>query len=379
MKIMHICLVGAGFNEGWSYQENMLTKYNSLAGHDVSIITSQWIRNPNGGIIKLDKTKYVDINSCKIYRLPIKNRFKPSNRFRRYLGIEEVLNEENPDVIYVHNFQFLDITKIADYIQKNPNVRLYVDSHTDRNNSAQNWISLNILHKFFYKKIIKSIIKYVDKVFYISYEGKDFLKEVYGIPESLLEFYPLGGVVVNEKEKGKHRLGKRRNLGVSQEDIVFCHSGKMDNKKRTYEILENFSKVKDKRFRLIIIGSFTSEVEKRVMPLIQKDNRVIYLGWKSSEELIQYIAASDLYLQPGSQSATMQNALCAGTPVLFENVKSHQPYINGNAFVIDNYDEMKDIFIRISNNPEILKQMSKKAYIIAREILDYEKLADRIK
>ena len=104
----------------------------------------------------------------------------------------------------------------------------------------------------------------------------------------------------------------------------------------------------------------------------------MYLGWKNSEELIKYIAASDLYLQPGSQSATMQNALCAGTPVLIENVKSHEAYMSGNAFIINNYEDMEIVFAKICEDPSVLKKMSERVYDLAVNNLDYKKLAERI-
>ena len=39
MKIVHICLAG-GYTEGLNYQENIITKYQALDGHEVSVLTT---------------------------------------------------------------------------------------------------------------------------------------------------------------------------------------------------------------------------------------------------------------------------------------------------------------------------------------------------
>lgn len=378
MKILHVCLVGAGFNDGWGYQENMLAKYNSINGHQVSVLTSQYIRKSSGDLTKINQTNYYDENNTNIIRLPLKKGSKPDNKFRTFVGVKKVLETIKPEIIFIHNFQFFDLFKVIKYVKNNPNVTLYIDSHTDMNNSANNWVSRNILHKLIYRNFAKRTLKYVKKIFFISYEVEEFLRNIYKIPTSFLEFYPLGGTIISEEEKKRICFKVRKEINVSSEEILFCHSGKMDDKKKTYELIRNFVEIEDDRLRLILIGTFSKIVKEKVMPYINNDKRIIYLGWKDSEELVKYIAASDLYLQPGSQSATMQNALCSGTPVLISDVKAHQVYLKGNAFAIGKLDEIKDVFIKVCEEPAILNEMSKKAFVLARRILDYKKLADRI-
>jgi glycosyltransferase involved in cell wall biosynthesis len=378
MKILHICLASA-FTEGMTYQENFLSTENSKAGHEVTII-SDCYKYENGRKIPTDPEEKTLEDGTRLIRLKydkVLNDFI-SNKVRKITNLYNEIMKIQPDVIMLHNLSGWETISVARYKKNNPRIRLYGDSHTDRNNSGSNWISLNVLHKFFYKSIIKRSLKFFDKVFYISFEGKDFLMDIYNIPEDILEFYPLGGTIISEEAKRNYRKEKREELGIHENDILLCHSGKMDIKKRTYEIIYNFSRVQNNNIKLILIGVFSDDVERKVSSLIDKDSRIIYLGWQGSDELIKYLAASDLYMQPGSQSATMQNALCTGTPVLFENVRSHEPYKAGNAFAINSCSEMESILKEISNNPKVLNYMSEKAYVLARKLLDYKKLAERI-
>lgn len=377
MKILHIGLVGP-FNDDMTYQGSILPKENKKAGHEVIVITScyKWNENqiievPEDDIIK-DGIRYIRIAYDRIISPTITEKVRKTKKLIMYL--EEI----KPDIIFNHDIQTYELITLYKYKKKNPKVKLYADSHSDKNNSANNWLSLHILHGFFYKRIIQNSIVCFEKILYISYEVKEFLNEIYDISDNILEFYPLGGTILPLEEKNIYRQEKREELGLSEQDIVFCHSGKMDSKKRTYDLLCNFKEVKNEKLRLIIIGVFSDELQEKIMQLIKEDNRVLYLGWKSSDELIKYIAASDLYVQPGSQSATMQSALCSGTPVLFTNVPSHEAFMKGNALAINEPKELEKIFKEISKNPGILKEMSQKSYKLANELLDYKKMAERI-
>ena len=377
MRILHVGLVGP-FNDDMAYQGSILPKENKKAGHEVIVITScyKWSENqvikvPEEDRIK-DGIRYIRIEYDRIISPVITEKIRKAKTFKKYL------DELKPDIIFNHDLQTFELLTLKNYKKNNPKVKIYADSHSDKHNSANNWFSLNLMHRFFYKTIIQNAIGSFERILYISYEVKEFLCDTYDIPDNILEFYPLGGTILPFEEKSMYRKEKRVELGLSEHDIVFCHSGKMDSKKRTYELLYNFNKVKNKNLRLIIIGVFSEELQEKIMQLINEDNRVLYLGWKSSDELIKYIAASDLYVQPGSQSATMQSSLCSGTPVLFTNVESHKSFMKGNAFMINEPHEMEAIFYQIIEDPSILREMSQMSYKLAYELLDYKKMAEKI-
>jgi len=379
MKILHCCL-SCFYIDDYNYQENILPRIHKQNGNDVLIIasTETYIDNQRLGYVK--PKAYLTNDNIVIHRIPYKKYFPRflMKKIRDYRGTLKIIEAFKPDIIMFHGVPAFELLKIAKYKKEHRNVKLYVDSHEDKNNSGTNFFSKYFFHKLFYRWIVSKSIKFIDKILYLSAESKDFLIDFYKIPERILEFYPLGGIVIDRATKSAQREEIRSLLGISPDDILFCHSGKMDEKKKTIEIIKNFVKTSNNKFKLIIIGTFTSDVSSNVMPLIQSDKRVQFLGWKKSEELLKYIAGSDLYLQPGGQSATMQNALCVGTPVLFENVKSHQFYMRGNAFAINHSDEMANIFEEINRNPSILKKMSEKSFAFAEEFLDYEKLAHRL-
>lgn len=376
-KILHINL-GGPYNHDMGYQGAILPKENFKAGHEVTVITScfKW---SEGRIIEVEEEdivhngiRYIRLQYSKIINKSI------SEKMRHTKKLKQLIYTIKPDIIMQHDLQSLDLYKVKKYKNDNPEVIIYADSHTDANNSAQNIISKYLLHKIVYKKIIKDNLDIFNKVLCISLETMAFLNEIYRIPKDMLEFYPLGGTIIELNEKKLYRKVVREELNISDDAIVFCHSGKLDKKKKTLELIMSFRQIKNDKAILIIVGSVTGEIKREFLDLLNEDERIHFLGWKSADDLHKIIAASDLYLQPGSQSATMQNALCLGTPVLIENNLSHQAYSNSNAILIDSIAEIPEKLNHVLDNPSLLKELSINAYKFAVKELDYKILAQRI-
>ena len=166
-------------------------------------------------------------------------------------------------------------------------------------------------------------------------------------------------------------------MQVREDEILLVHSGKFDENKRTKELINAFSKAANKKLKLVLIGKFDETYRKIVEPLFLNNEQIIYEGWKGGEELLQYLCACDLYVQPGSQSATMQNALCCKCAVMLTPVKSHYFLLRENAFYINNEEEITDILKNLTDKNEIIIKQER-AFEIAKNKLDYSVLAKRI-
>jgi len=379
MKIVHCCL-SCFYIDNYNYQENALPRQNKLDGHDVSIIasTETFINNTNLGYVQ--PSQYVNEDGIPVRRIPYRKipMYFIRRKVRSYKGVYQILERENPDVILFHGVPAWELRNIVKYKVAHPGTKLYVDSHEDLNNSARDFLSRNILHKVFYRYIIRSVYSYIDKIFYLSYETKDFLTTIYGIPEKKLEFYPLGGTILEDQEYLAKRDRIRRELDLSNEDILLVHSGKLDNLKKTEDILRALIQVPSQRLQLVIVGSIPEDMKPVLQPLIEVDKRVNYVGWKTADELMEYLCAADVYVQPGSQSATMQNAICCGCAMILYPHKSHEPYLQGNGYYVKSIEDMRQVFQEIDDDPSVLKNMSDNSMKIAKELLDYKKLAARL-
>ena len=379
MKIAHLCLSNF-YYDGFSYQENLLVSQNVNDGHDVIVIASTESIDENGDIKFLDCGKYLGNDGANVIRISY-SRLIPKNlqhKFRSYKGLLKELNKFKPDIIYFHGLSAYELLSLKEYKEKNHGVKIILDCHSDKYNSAVGFLSRNILHNFFYKRFFIKTVPFVDKVFCISLEAMDFAIDFYRTPKEKVEFFPLGGNCLEDEKYFQLRNKVRAELDINKDKIMILQTGKMNAKKRIVESIIQFKKVSNDNFVYIIAGSLEEDVKSEVLELVSSDERIRYLGWVNSVELKGLLCASDVYLQPGSQSATMQQSICLRNPVILDNVRSHKPFVEGNGWLIDSFDDMSKIFENISASPFILNEMSERSYQIAKEKLDYKMLAKKI-
>lgn len=379
MKIVHLDL--AGFHtENMLYQTNLLTKYNRQDGHDTTIVTTTY-RWEGADIVYAPPCDRIVEDDVRLIRLPYANPIRKFQfqKFRKVCGLYKTLEMLQPDVIMCHCTQFWSILDIIIYKKRHPEVKFYADTHTAEYNSGTNWLSLHVLHRIFYRYLLQKAIPYLEKYFYVGESERKFSLAHYNVPEHLMEFYPLGGVLPSENSYKERRLRRRAELGVNEGQKLLLHTGKLDVLKRTDELLRAFSAVSELDAKLAIIGSIPKERESLLHSLIEKDDRIIYLGWKSGAELQEYLCACDLYCQPGSVSATLQNAVCCSSPIM---TYPHDPYTKnldyGNMLWVKTEDDMCQVFHDLAAGKLNLDDLRAGSARCARELLDYRALAARL-
>lgn len=379
MKIAHLCL-SCFYIDGFGYQENELVRQHVIDGHDVIVVASTENFGADRRLTYVEPSTYVGKDGAKVIRLPYR-KFLPQKLMRKlrpHPGVFRLLEEINPDIIMFHGLCGWELFAAAKYKRKYPQVKLYVDSHEDANNSARNFASKYLLHHFYYASIIKRCRKYFEKVLCVSIETMDFVANTYGVPRSELEFYPLGGQIFDDTEYAARRERGRLGAGVTDGQVMLLQSGKMGPRKKVLESLRAFNKTQGDHLRFILAGSFDERLREAAETIIATDTRIRFLGWKNSDELCDLLCAADVYVQPGTQSATMQMSLCARCPVVLDEVPSHIPFVEGNGWLLKKTDDLTAVFHAISENPDTLSPMSTQSLRIATHLLDYRALAARI-
>lgn len=381
MKILHMA-ISDHYTEGMTYQDNMLIRQNLLDGHEVTIITDNYMY-VNGEIVKGKEEDYIYTPGLRV----IRKAYHPylnetiSSKICRIDGLYELIDSIDPDVILYHSVYGQPMKVMAAYLKMHPQTRAFIDCHESLYNSGSGHgkIANYLFYRVFQKHYLKYVMPYTHKILSVSYNSTEFLKKMYGIPDEQIEFYPLGGVVMSLEEREQYREARRNELALNPEDILLVHSGKLEPTKRTEELLDAFYDVKSNGIRMIIIGSIPADMHDILMPKIQRDNRVQYLGWKSGNELQEYICAGDLYIQPGLGSATLQNAACCGTAVAVYPHLGYTPVFGEeNVFYIKTKEDIVSLLNRILEDRSYLEAMREKTYSVAKNVLDYRVLAARL-
>ena len=379
MKIAHIGLASF-FTENMTYQDNQLTNQNVLDGHEV-LIVSNAAKYEGGKVVETGYEDFYLENGARLVRLPYRKVLtrSVSEKLRVVDGLYGLLESFAPDVVMSHNLAYWSVLDVIRYKKNHPEVRFYADTHTSVYNSGRNWISLHIQHRLLYRYLTQRALPYLESYFYVGATEREFSKENYGVPLERMEYFPLGGNPPEGKDYLEKRAKRRGELNLSEDEVLLLHSGKLDALKRTKELLEAFAAVPELKAKLAIIGSIPENEKQNLLPLMEADQRVVYLGWKKAPELLEYLCACDLYCQPGSVSATLQNAVCCGSAILsYPHMIYTEGLDYGNILWAESRADMEETFRNIADEKIDLEALRAGSRKCAQELLDYRVLAARL-
>ena len=379
MKITHICLCGP-YTDGLNYQENLITKYQIKSGHDVSIVASQFEWDKNGKIAQNENQEYINNDNCRVYRLEIKDGKDVFYRFKHYNKIYETIEKIAPDVIFIHNVQFLDIKQIVKYA-KNIDVKIYVDNHADFSNSGKNILSKYILHGIIWKHMAHIIEPYTTRFYGVLPARVDFLKNIYKLPSDKCELLVMGAddELVEKYSDNELKEELRKNVKLNKNDFVIVTGGKIDKfKLQTILLMKAIKNIGNENIKLLIFGSVENEIKPEFDALCD-GKRIQYLGWASQEESYKYFSMADLVVFPGRHSVYWEQVASMGIPMVckYWDGTAHID-IGGNVKFLneDSVEEIQKVLEEIINDENAYSNMKNNAMKMDKEKFLYSNIAD---
>jgi 1,2-diacylglycerol 3-alpha-glucosyltransferase len=387
MKILMLCDF---YNESLEYQENLLTKYYTKHGYDVTVIASTYDL-----VFDLYTDNYDNNASAKTYYdgkakiIKLRNKYKIRiglmNRLRIYENTYQVFEEECPDLIYIHDIM-PDILSAIKYKKLHPHCKIIMDYHADYSNSGKNWLSLKILHGVIRKWILDQARPHLSKIFPIVPAGATFLNEIYGVPYSEMELLPLGADTDLGQLTRTRKMGQqlRESFGISTNETIIFTGGKLNPAKKTELLIDAFKLISRPDLHLFIVGD-ASEIDKEYKnQLLNQANgiqNIHFTGWLSNEDIYPYLDMADMAVFPASQSILWQQAISMGLPLIVGDLGHQDPsYLNkyGNIIILSKEDIRSDkIFEAIQSlitNPSRIRQMRTGAERVTDELLNWDKL-----
>lgn len=377
MKVTHVCL-SCFYIDDFLYQENELVRRHVADGHDVTVIASTETFDNRGELTYVAPRSYMGSDGAPVIRLPYRRGLPAvlARKVRAYPGVYRLLADLAPQVVVCHGPAGWELLTVARYVRDHPGVILHIDSHADAFNSAQGWASRHLLHGQFYRRILHRAMRVSGPLLCVAPSAMDFARKVYGVPEDRMEFFPLGGEVLDDDARAARRSATRDRLGVGADQILIVQSGKQGRAKKLPQSLRALAQVPDPRLRLVIAGLLQDDIRDEVEALVAQDPRVTFLGWQNPGQLTDLLCAADVYLQPGTQSATMQQALCCGCAVILADLDSHAPYRQGNGWFVGDEAALVEALRAV---PEAdLPTMQARSLEFARRVLDYRAMAERM-
>ena len=380
MRITHICL-GGPYTDNFTYQDNLLTKYQVINGHIVTIIASKWQFDNKGNYVLSNKSDYVNSDGVIVKRLPMYIFEHYNNKFQIFKGLYDVVDSSKPDVIFVHGSGSISNIVIAKYAKKHK-VRIYADNHSDFSNTGRNWISKYILQMGFGRLFANILEPYVTKFYGVLPIRVDYLTDVYRLPESKCELLVLGAddSCVSRASDINVKRAIRSKYNIEHTDFLIVTGGKIDAfKKQTILLLKAIKRFSDKRIKIIVFGSVVDELKEEIQALVDQD-RILYIGWIDSKYSYDIFASADLVVFPGRHSVFWEQAAAQGIPMLCKYWPGTQHVdLGGNVkFIYDDsieciYDNLKNIIY----NKECYNKMKTIAVDKGMKYFSYQEIAKR--
>lgn len=377
MRILHCCLA-CFYIDNYSYQENILPRYHKLMGHEVKIVASTESFDKNGLITYVEPKRYTNEDGIEVVRLPYVKYLpdKVVKKLRRYKGLWEELLDFEPEFIFIHDIQFLDIDIIRKYA-KTHEVKIVADCHADFSNSARNFISKYILHGLIYKHCAQLIEPYVTKFYGVLPARVDFLKNVYKLPAKKVDLLVMGSEDVKAEEAmNPERISRNRvKYGVAPSDFVIVFGGKIDkHKTQVLMLMDAVNTMEDKNVKLLVFGSIIPDLKKAVED--RCSDRVKYIGWATSDQSYDYFGMADVVCFPGRHSVYWEQVAGMGIPLIVKRWDgTTHVNVGGNVLFLetDNVDEIKNAISKVQESYDTFK----KAAVRGKDTFMYSKIAER--
>jgi 1,2-diacylglycerol 3-alpha-glucosyltransferase len=390
MKIVMLCDF---FNEDLEYQENLLARYYHKRGHKVTVVCSlydsifdYYVDKPVSGSPRIYQT-----GNAKVIKLPY--RYNILHRLRAYPKIDDILSEERPDLIYVHDIM-LNLPECIVYVKQHPETRMIMDYHGDYTNSGRNWLSLRVLHGVIRKWFLDRARPHLEKIFPIVPASTEFLRDIYGVPEEEMELLPLGVDLEFARKVKESGAGAalRRTLGIPADAFVIFTGGKLHPYKKTEHLLEAFRTLDRADMHILLVGTAAAEdadYARMLTELADEHPRIHFRGWLNREQVYAHLDAADLAVFPASQSVLWQQAISMELPLILAETsellrgRSEVGYMNehGNIIVLDDQRPVPPQIVAHLNaliaDPERRARMAEGARRTAEELLDWEVLIER--
>ena len=383
MKILHVCITSNVFNKDYAYQDNIISKYHSLLGHEVTIMAPVYsgFDKETGRVLCVKPGVEVIENKIKLYRLaPL---FHPliDRHIHFCKKFKQTVELVSPNFIFVHGVTSPNYRFFNKYKKAHPEVIIVFDSHADYNNSCSNLLS-RFYSRFFVRWfIIPHIVHLTDFFYGVTPARCVFLNEMYGVPKDKIHLLPMGAddEEMHLDDKSEIRKAVREEYHVGKDDFLIVTGGKIDPLKNIHVLTDAVSKSRYEHIKIIIFGSIRDDMKPFFNRLLS--DRVQYVGWQPSNEVYRFFYAADIVIFPGLHSVLWEQAVASMVPCAFSRITGFEHVdIGGNCILMEGKtsDYYQSLIERLYLDSEFYGQLYTKAHSEKTKIFLYSNIARKV-
>ena len=334
MKIVHIA-PNAPYNECWSYQENILPKYQEKLGHSVVLIITN-MEHKDGALKETLCTDSISQDGFRVIRMA-QQRFKPAI-FRSelsWLSVYSTLEIERPDFIFYHGLVSATIFEVCRYKRVvNPACVIVQDNHMDYNIGFKLRSLKGIILKGVYSTIFLLTKRYISKVYGVTPWRVDYAQKFFGVPADMTDVLIMGADddKIDFARREEIRASIRKKHGIQDNDFLIVTGAKIDARKKIHLLMEAVNQIKG--VKLLVFGNVLDDIKEEFNK--QLSDKVQWVGFIPSDDAYNYFFAADLVVFPGQHSVLWEQACACKVPCVFARWPGMEHVDNGgNACFID--------------------------------------------
>lgn len=375
MKILHVAPLSP-YNVGWSYQDNLLPKYQRKLGHEVRIIVSTF-ENTSNGKKDVGEQDFVLDDGVHVYR---RKRFLGNSLIGKaisFTDISDILDEFEPDFIMIHSMITLSVFQAIQYKKKkNPNCIIIHDNHLDENIGKRKTKFLTDIYYRYWKFVNTFAQKYVAKYYGVTPWRQEFLINRFGISPDKTDVLIMGAddELIDFENRNAIRNDVRNKYNITDE-FVICTGGKIERNKKIDILMKA---VKDiPHVKLLVFGNVAEDYKEEIRKSLNAN--VIIIGWLGTKEINDVFLSSDLAVFPGQHSVLWEQA-CACKLVSLFAYWCGMDHLNngGNAAFFNDISEsgIRETLLDHINTPKYFA-MKKIAESDKTDIFSYREIAKK--
>jgi glycosyltransferase involved in cell wall biosynthesis len=212
---------------------------------------------------------------------------------------------------------------------------------------------------------LKFVYRYVDTAFYAGTNNKQYYLK-HGLHENQLKFTP--HAIDNERFYDKQReyqnkaSDRRKELEISENEIVLLFVGKFEKKKNPLLLIEAAKLLPEYKFLFVGNGELEEEMKQKAT------KNVFFLPFQNQSLMPVIYRIGEIYVLPSSHNETwglaVNEAMACGKPVLVSDkvgcaVDLVKPGENGYIFKLTNLEDLMQKITLFENNLEKFGEKSK--------------------
>ncbi len=385
MRVTHII---ASYREGLGYEENHLGHFQTLAGAEVSLVTSilpsgMWQQTSDTELSNTgDALKPYEDRGVRIHRLEAGLRARANSQVLLH-GFKSALRQVNPDILHIHGpVGLLCIQALL--AARSLDIPAVVDNHLCYFNLRPYDLKKRIYYRSLFRRGILPLLgSVVGRYIPLMPDSEAILHNELGIEYHRMTHSTLGADTETFKYSQNARDSVRRKLGIPLDVPVIAFLGRIGPEKEVDALVSAWKHLSDKYgAHLMLIGPATNAMEQSLLALVEDRNRdmLTITGHIPNSELPAYLSTADIGVWPGDPGIAMIEAMSCSLAIVHTNpyyIARMSEYENAELFPRGDSAALLQTLEKILQDSGKLSRMRHQSRLLAEDIFDWGKVAAR--